>query len=157
MSALTASPLLPASPGPPTGPGGPGSPCGPTKPSGPESPLSPYKSNICQSFKLWKTIHSSYINFLSYSLSKNAVLSWGSIRSCWTLRSTQTRLLHTLLLWGNNQIKTFTYIWARITTRSISTRNTNRTWGTFISRCSCGSLFSWWTLKKTGNSLNTES
>lgn len=45
----------------------------------------------------------------------------------------------------------YTYIRTRIPTRSISTRNTNWTWWTFISSWSCGSLFSWWALKNENN------
>lgn len=53
----------------------------------------PTKSYICQSLEIWKTTHSSDMKFVSYSLSKNAVLSRGAIRSCRTLRSRQTHFM----------------------------------------------------------------
>lgn len=95
---------------------------------------------------------------VSYSLSKNTVFAWGAVRSCRALRSTQGtvrqlyRHIWVLALGNLDRRRICTHIRTRITTRSVSTRNTNWTWGTFISGCSCGSLFSWWTLKKgTGN------
>lgn len=52
-----------------------------------------------------------------------------------------------------NYFRSYTYIRTRITARSICTRNTNRTWGSFLARLSCRALFSWWTLKtRTGGS-----
>lgn len=46
-----------------------------------------------------------------------------------------------------NYFRSYTYIRTRITARPISTRNTNRARGSFLTRLSCRSLFSWWTLK----------
>lgn len=46
-----------------------------------------------------------------------------------------------------NYFRSYTYIRTRITARPISTRNTNRTRGSFLARLSCRSLFSWWSLK----------